>query len=144
MLTVSAISHVALRVKDLQRSLDFYIGKLGFEEMFRLEWDGKLGLIYLRVTDSQYLELFPNGTGEGAPDRQAIGYNHLCLEVPDIEDTVRELAALEIALTRPKILAADGNWQTWIEDPDGHAIELMQLSKDGMQLEAIRRLRERA
>lgn len=48
MLTVTCISHVALRVKDLQRSLDFYIGKLGFEEMFRLEWDGKLGLIYLR------------------------------------------------------------------------------------------------
>ena len=142
MLTVACISHVALRVKDLERSLSFYIGKLGFSEMFRLERDGKVGLIYLRVTDTQYLELFPGGIGERAPDPQAVGYNHLCLEVPDIEQSVRELAALGIALTRPKILAADGNWQTWIQDPDGHPIELMQLSKDGMQIEAIKRLRE--
>ena len=31
MLTVSYVTHVAIRVKDLERSLDFYVGKLGFE-----------------------------------------------------------------------------------------------------------------
>ena len=68
----------------------------------------------------------------------------MCLEVPDIERTVRELEALGIPLTRPKIKAIDGNWQTWIEDPDGHRIELMQMAEDGMQLDAIRRMRETA
>ena len=30
------IAHVALKVRDLDRSLDFYVGKLGFAEMMRL------------------------------------------------------------------------------------------------------------
>jgi lactoylglutathione lyase len=38
-------------------------------------------------------------------------------------------------------MALDGNRQAWIEDPDGHRIELMQLSPDCLQLEAIARLR---
>jgi lactoylglutathione lyase len=144
MLTVSCITHIAIRVKDVARSLDFYVGKLGFKEMLRLERDGKLWLLYLRITDTQYLEVFPDGEGERAAEREAVGYNHMCFEVPDIEQTVRELEALGIPLARPKILAADGNWQTWIEDPDGHRIELMQMAGDSLQLKAIRRMHEAA
>jgi lactoylglutathione lyase len=144
MLSVTCLTHVAIRVKDIDRSLDFYINKLGFKEMLRLEREGKLWLTYLRITDTQYLEVFPEGQGDRAPEREVVGYNHMCLEVPDIEQTVRELEALGIPLIRPKIKAADGNWQTWIEDPDGHRIELMQMAEDGMQLEAIRRMRESA
>ena len=67
MLTVSSIAHVAIRVKDVDASLDFYINKLGFKEMMRLDRDGKLWLVYLRVTDDQFLEVFPDG--EGGPDQ---------------------------------------------------------------------------
>lgn len=141
MLTVSSIGHVAIRVKDIDRTLDFYVGKLGFKEMLRLDRDGRLWLLYLRVTDDQYLEVFPEGEGDRAAEREAVGYNHMCLTVPDIEQTVRELDALGIELIRPKIKAADGNWQTWIEDPDGHRIELMQMDEDSLQLKAIRRMR---
>jgi lactoylglutathione lyase len=139
MLTVSYVTHVAIRVKDLERSLDFYVGKLGFEEMFRLDRDDRLMLLYLRITDTQYLELFPDGEGDGPSAPTAVGYNHMCLAVPDIEATVRELEALEIPLSRPKILAGDGNWQCWIEDPDGHRIELMQMMPDSRQAAAIAR-----
>jgi len=142
MLTVSSIAHIAIRVKDIDRALDFYVTKLGFAEMLRLERDGRLWLIYLRITDTQYLEIFPDGEGERAPEREAVGFNHMCLAVPDIETTVRELQALGIALIRPKIKALDGNWQTWIEDPDGHRIELMQMSPEGMQAQAIARLNQ--
>jgi lactoylglutathione lyase len=137
MLTVSSIGHVAIRVKDIDRALDFYVNKLGFAEMLRLERDGKLWLIYLRITDEQYLEVFPEGEGDRAAEREAVGYNHMCVTVPDIEQSVRELEALGIPLIRPKILAIDGNWQTWIEDPDGHRIELMQMMDDSLQLKAI-------
>ena len=35
----------------------FYTGKLGFAEMLRLDHeDGRLMLIYLRITDQQYLD----------------------------------------------------------------------------------------
>lgn len=141
MLTVSSIAHVAIRVKDIDRSLDFYVGKLGFREMMRLDRDGRLWLVYLRITDDQYLEIFPEGEGEAVPGPAALGYNHMCLQVPDIERTVLELQAAGIPLSRPKIKAIDGNWQTWIDDPDGHRIELMQMEEDSLQLAAIRRMR---
>jgi lactoylglutathione lyase len=144
MLTVSSIAHVAIRVKDVDRSLDFYVNKLGFSEMMRLDRDGRLFLIYLRITDDQYLEIFPDGEGDRAAEREAVGYSHLCLAVPDINQAVAELDALGIERIRPTIKAVDNNWQTWIEDPDGHRIELMQMADDSLQFQAIRRLKAEA
>ena len=141
MLTVASITHVAIRVKDVARTLEFYVGKLGFAEMMRLDRDGRLWLVYLRITDDQYLEVFPEGEGDAAPGADAVGYDHMCLAVADIDRAVRELEAAGIPLYRPKTQGADGNWQAWIVDPDGHRIELMQMSPDSLQAKAIARLR---
>ena len=140
MLTVSSIAHVAIRVKDIASILDFYCNKLGFAEMLRLDRDGQLWLVYLRITDDQYLEVFPDGEGTLAAEREAVGYNHMCLSVPDIDQTVAELEAAGIELIRPKALGADGNWQCWIEDPEGHRIELMQMAENSMQAQAVARI----
>jgi lactoylglutathione lyase len=137
MLTISSIAHVAIRVKDVDRTLDFYIGRLGLREMMRLDRDGRLWLLYLRVTDNQFLEVFSEGTGERAADREAVGYNHLCLEVADIDVALRELEAAGVPLARDKQMGQDGNWQAWIEDPDGHRIELMQMMPDSLQAKAL-------
>jgi lactoylglutathione lyase len=137
MLTVSAIAHVAIRVKDIDRTLDFYIGKLGMRELMRLDRDGRLWLLYLRVTDNQFVEVFTEGEGERAAEREAVGYNHLCLEVADIDVALRELADAGVPLAREKQMGQDGNWQAWIEDPDGHRIELMQMMPDSLQAKAL-------
>ncbi len=142
MLTVTRITHVAIKVANVDRTLDFYVKKLGFKEMFRLDRDDRLWIIYLSITDTQYLEIFPEGEGDRAPGAERIGYNHLCLEVPDIQQTAKELEAVGVERTRPVVQGADGNWQTWIEDPDGHRIELMEMSQASMQAEAISRRRE--
>ena len=89
MLTVTCLTHVAIRVKDIDRSLDFYVDKLGFKEMLRLERDGALWLVYLRITDTQYLEVFPDGVGDRAAEREVVGYNHMCLTVPDIHQCAK-------------------------------------------------------
>jgi lactoylglutathione lyase len=139
----TSIGHVAIRVKDIGRALDFYAGRLGFAEMLRLHHDdGRLWLLYLRVTDDQYLELFPDAAGERAPPPEANGLNHLCLTVDDIEAVVQELAERGVPLSRPLRRGADGNRQAWIEDPDGNRVELMEMAPDGLQAQAIRRLRE--
>jgi lactoylglutathione lyase len=42
---VTSIAHVALKVRDLDRSLDFYVNKLGFPEMMRFDKpDGSPGV----------------------------------------------------------------------------------------------------
>ncbi|SHF76288.1 lactoylglutathione lyase [Kaistia soli DSM 19436] len=140
----TSIAHVALKVKDLDRSLDFYVNKLGFEEMMRLDKpDGSPGvwLVYLRITDDQYLELFPDGEGDRAPGRDATAINHVCLGVDDIDQVIAALEKAGIPLTVQKKMAADKNWQCWIDDPDGNRIEIMQLMPDCLQLEAIKRLK---
>ena len=143
----TSIAHVALRVRDLEKSLDFYVGKLGFAEMMRLpKPDGSPGvwLVYLRITDDQYLELFPDGIGERAAGREITGMNHLCLGVEDLDATLARLDAAGVPLTVQKKMAADKNWQAWIEDPDGNRIELMQMMPDCLQRAAIERLRREA
>ena len=101
-------------------------------------------LVYLRITDDQYLELFPDGAGERAPGREATGVNHFCLGVDDLDAVLAQLDAAGIPLFMPKKMGADGNLQAWIEDPDGNRIELMQMMPGCMQLEAIAAMRERA
>jgi lactoylglutathione lyase len=138
------IAHVALKVKDLDRSLAFYSGKLGFKEMMRLDKpDGSPGvwLVYLRITDDQFLELFPEGEGDRAPGSNATAINHICLGVADLDKTIADLAAAGVPLTIAKKMAADLNWQAWIEDPDGNRLELMQMMPDCLQLAAIERLK---
>jgi lactoylglutathione lyase len=134
------IGHVAIRVKDVERTLDFYVRRLGFAEMFRIERDGRLWLLYLRITDGQYLEVFPDASGNEAPPPEANGFNHLCLEVADIDLALAELSAAGVEPVRAKALGADGNFQAWVADPDGNRIELMQLAEDSLQRRAIARL----
>jgi lactoylglutathione lyase len=141
---ITSIGHVAIRVKDIDRSLDFYVNKLGFREMFRLDRDERLWIVYLRITDDQYLELFPEAVGDRSPNAEAIGFNHMCLAVDDIDAVIAELTVRGVPLTRPKKVAIDRNAQAWIEDPDGNRLELMQLAPDALQLEAIARLRQSA
>ena len=145
MKSVKSIGHVAIRVKDIDRSLDFYVKKLGFPEMFRLYRDDKaLWIVYLRVTDNQFIELFPDAIGERSPPAEAIGLNHLCLECEDIDVALADLAMRNVALYRPKKMGADNTLQAWVEDPDGNRIELMQLGKDAMQTAAIQRMKAMA
>jgi lactoylglutathione lyase len=140
--TVTALAHVAIRVKDVDRSLEFYVGKLGFPEMMRIHRDdGSLMLIYLRITDTQFLEIFPDAVGDRSPSKEAIGYNHMCLEVADIDEALADLHRNGVPLSQEKKVGLDRNKQAWIEDPDGNRIELMEMAANSLQSEALARLR---
>ena len=141
-LGLAGIGHVALKVADIGRSLEFYRDRLGFAEMMHLNNDdGSLWLVYLRITDTQFLELFPDGQGDRAPDRDATAVNHFCLECDDLDVTAARLRGAGVELTVEPKMGLDGNRQCWIEDPDGNRIEFMQMSPSSMQAEAIGRLR---
>jgi lactoylglutathione lyase len=141
----ASLGHVALKVKDLERSLSFYVGKLGFAEMMRLNKpDGSVWLVYLRVADDQYIEIFPGAAGERAPGWDANGVNHFCLAVDDIDSVLAQLADAGIPLLMQKKMGLDNNYQAWLEDPDGNRIELMQIMPDALQLDAIDRMKSAA
>ena len=141
----NSLGHFNLKVNDLQASIDYY-AKLGFPEFLRLtETDGTPWIVYLRITDAQYLEVFPGAENDRAPGWNANGLNHVCLTVDDIDPVLRQLAAKGVKLLLPLKTAVDGNRQAWLEDPDGNRIELMEMAPDSLQYRAIERLRgERA
>ena len=140
---VTGIGHCAIRARNFDAMMAFYTQTLGFEEMYRLRNDeGAVRLGYVRVTDTQFLEVFPGGIGEEAPPPIHRGVSHICLTVEDIEDTIADLAARGVTLTRPlKTGPADRNRQAWIEDPEGNRFELMEMSPTGLQAQTIARMR---
>jgi len=64
----------------------------------------------------------------------------MCLTVDDIDEVLTQVEAAGLTLLLPLKTAIDGNRQAWLEDPDGNRIELMEMAKDSLQLQAIRRL----
>ena len=140
---ITGIGHVALKVFDLDRSLDFYRDKLGFPEMMRLDKPDGSGvwLVYLRITDEQFIEIFPGAETERAPGWNGNAITHVCLTVDDLDAVVDRVTAAGIPLLIDKKTAVDGNRQAWIEDPDGNRIEFMQINPASMQMQAIARLR---
>lgn len=145
-LEIAQIAHWALKVPDLDRSLAFYRDTLGFKEMMRINHvdgplAGQLMLVYLRVTDLQFVELFPYGKGSQAPDEDTTSMHHVCLQVNSIADTVAALRVGGVEIFRGPNLGHDGNNQCWIKDPDGNRIEFMQMLPGNMQETAIARLK---
>ncbi|MBS1301236.1 VOC family protein [Loktanella sp. SALINAS62] len=156
---ITGLGHVALKVKDVERSLAFYRDVMQFPEMMRLHHDdGSLFLIYLRITDTQYLELFPDGVDDTAPGPDHTGMHHFCLTIDVIEQTVDQIVArggIPCAWTTENGTSAlrpvdkpvitdglDGNRQSWLQDPDGNRIELMEMAPDCLQMQAIRKLKD--
>lgn len=140
---ITSIGHVAIKVKDLDTSLDFYRERLQFPEMLRLKnEDGSTWLVYLRITDDQYLEIFPGAENDRAPGWNANGVNHMCFIIEDLDGTTERIKAAGVKLTAEIKQGLDGNRQAWIEDPDGNRIELMEMQPDCLQFKAIAELRK--
>lgn len=75
---LKGIAHIAIRVKDLPASVDFY-QKLGFEQPFAMNRGEVITQSFIKVNDRQYIEIYP------ATERDTgIGFLHLCFEGGDL------------------------------------------------------------
>ena len=96
-MTIQFLSHVALRVTELDRSLRFYRDGLGFREVSRVELEGGPTALMLNAPeaclravflerDGTTLELqqlsFPDGRELGVPE-VGLGWSHIGLRVDD-------------------------------------------------------------
>lgn len=125
---VKGIGHIALTVEDMKKSLHFYCDVLGFKRAFELADDeGNPWIVYLKVKDGQFIELFYGGKKNDAPNPDAAGVSHICLEVEDIYETARWLEKSGVELDVKPKQGKDYNFQCWAKDPDGNKIEFMQL-----------------
>jgi len=130
------LGHAAFAVQDVDAALAFY-AKLDLRESFRLHReDGSLMLVYLHIGGDRFLELFPDGPGPD-PDRVQ-SFKHVCLLTADLGAAVETLRGRGVAIEVEPKEGLDGNLQAWIRDPDGNAIELMQLVESSPQRRVAR------
>ncbi len=120
--------HTMIRVKDLDRALDFFVDKLGLIETRRHEVpEGKFTLVFLATEKSESKSLMPeieltyNWEQE---EEYSFGRNfgHLAYEVDDIHQKCAELIEKGVEILRPP---RDGR-MAFIKSPDNISVELLQ------------------
>lgn len=128
--------HTMIRVRDLEKSLDFWVNKMGLIETRRNDNpQGRFTLIFLaaaqdveraRAEKVDELELTYNYDSEDYGSARNFG--HLAYEVDDIYQTCADLEAKGVLINRPP---RDGRI-AFVRSPDLISIEFIQ--KDGPKL----------
>jgi lactoylglutathione lyase len=118
--------HFGLQVADLERSLAFYTA-VGYEVVGEVPETGIGHLTMLKLPADAFVTIeLVHGPQEGdAP--LGSGLSHFVIAVDSMATTVDQLAGRDIDVEDPT--SPDGSddfLTTWITDPDGNRIELVQ------------------
>ena len=118
--------HLGLRVADPDRAVAFYTA-VGYEVVGRVAetTSGQLTMLKLPDDDVVSLELVFDPSGDGR--NRGTGLSHFVIQVESMGATITDLRAKAIEVAEPK--SPDGSADfltTWITDPDGNRIELVQ------------------
>lgn len=142
------LNHAVLYVSDLARSLEFYVGVLGFSRIDEMTPEGFSGAAFLRApgsTNDHDLGLFAIGEGAGPSlaGRATVGMYHLAWEV----DTLEELERLAGVLSSAGALVGSSDHGTtkslYAHDPDGLELEIAWLIPKDLLTDAARDARKR-
>jgi lactoylglutathione lyase len=122
--------HTMIRVRDLDKSIDFYTRLLGMALLRRKDYPtGKFTLAFVGYGDetaNTVIELTHNWE-QAEPYTLGSGFGHLALGVPDVYAACAGLAAEGVKIPRPAgPMAHGGSVIAFVEDPDGYKIELIQ------------------
>jgi lactoylglutathione lyase len=150
-MSFTGADHTSFTVSNLERSLDFYHGLLGFEILHSRPQitskyfrdvvgfpDGVIKDAFLAIPGTQHrLELFeyvqPRGTPADVRTNNP-GSAHLALYVDDLLPMYEELKAKGVQFRSPPVYLDEGpnigGWDVYMLDPDGITIELFQAAKD--------------
>ncbi len=124
--------HTMIRVRDLDKSLDFYTRLLGMTELRRKDYpSGEFTLAFVGYgdEDSQTVVELTHNWGQEEPYDLGSGFGHMAIGVPDIYATCDRLTAAQVKIPRPPGPMKHGSTViAFIEDPDGYKIELIERS----------------
>jgi lactoylglutathione lyase len=118
------LNHIAVYVKDLKTSTDFYINIVSLDTIPEPFHDGKH--TWFSVSENSHLHLIQGAKAITSHDKNT----HLCFSVPSVESVIERLdkngiryenwAGQEKAVTT----RVDGIKQIYFNDPDGYWIEI--------------------
>ena len=143
------LAHIAIRARDVEKTAAFYRDTLGFPEAFRMHMPGEQGSppvltgVYLYIAESQFIEIFPGGAVERQTGPGVIGPVHFCIEVDKAAAALEEISLRGAPIDKELGTGYSRCIQFWTHDPDGNAIEFMELPPDSLQQKANERLAAR-
>ena len=119
--------HTAYRVTDLAASLEFY-ATCGYDEVGRIEiGEGGATLTVLKFPGEEVVTLELVHRPHDEPVEIGTGFDHLVVQVDDLAATIETLSGAGLrpgSVERPG--GPDGPQTSWLTDPDGYRIELVQ------------------
>ena len=122
MFELEGLDHVALAVRDVERSADWYVDVLGFERRFPGMWNGVPVFV---ARDKTAIALFPSGSdpADSLPPRQRAGMLHLALRAnrKNFVAAQRDLTSRGIAF---HFRDHEISHSIYFRDPDGIELEI--------------------
>ncbi len=116
------LGHIHLKVRDADRSADFYKRLLGLTQTERHG-----NFIFLgNGQDHHVIALQGLGAHAPQPPRGSLGLYHSAFEVPD--ESEFEQAYLRAKELAPHVTVVDHgiSWAMYFDDPDGNGVEIYQ------------------
>ncbi|MFC7418682.1 lactoylglutathione lyase [Iodobacter arcticus] len=123
------LMHTMLRVADLDASIRFYQAVLGMQVLRRIDFsEGRFSLVYLGYgpeSEQAAIELTWNWDKQDYTHGNY--YGHIAIESDDIKGLCKQASELAYRVSRkPGPMKQSSAIIAFIEDPDGHQIELIQ------------------
>jgi len=131
-ITVSALDHFVLRVRNLDASLAFYRDVLALPIQFLEEYRaGQRPFVSVRI-GKQLLDLVPDSTFDAEAGKNAGGFLHFCVGVPagSLARVVPWLKERGVNVLEdqpmPRMGATGMGLSIYITDPDRYVVELKE------------------
>tara|TARA_Y100000294_G_scaffold75236_1_gene70905 strand:- start:95 stop:472 length:378 start_codon:yes stop_codon:yes gene_type:complete len=117
------LAHTMIRVRDMNKSLEFYCGFLGLKEKRRKDLGDEATLIFLSDDSGNYfLELTYNKDGRDYTIGNQFG--HLAFYVNNLEKVIFEVEQQDWWYRKSK--PTSSSKYIFIKDPDGYDIEIIE------------------
>ena len=129
---ITALDHIVLNVKDIDRSLKFYTEVMGLEgERVAAFRAGKVGFPSVRINETTIIDLFPSKENLVAAvgEKLSGNLNHFCMVIgaEDFSGILDYLHANDIRVREGPISRWGARGQAtsvYFLDPDGNEVEI--------------------
>ncbi|MDJ0366554.1 VOC family protein [Hymenobacter sp. H14-R3] len=124
--------HLGLWTFDFEGTIAWYTEKLGFRLIKQVTVGGNLQLAFLAPAndDNFWLEVLSYGPADapqGVPQPIVSGFQHLCLSVENVDETLATLRERGVRVVRePFDVPPIGKRCGFVADLDGNTLEFMQ------------------
>jgi lactoylglutathione lyase len=120
----------AYRVSDLERSLAFY-RTVGYTELATVPFDDGSSLVWLKLPGEKAVSLeLVHRPADGKVEIG--GFEHFAIEVESLSETIERLTEAGLQLGAVEYPGgSEGPKTSWLVDPDGYRIELVEWPPDG-------------